>query len=126
MFWRKKKRDSMEVADLLANARASSDPGPSDAGAVDVESRRHFSMVVDDVFTIKGRGHVLTGQIRSGIVRVGMTLTLTRHDEPLCAITVAGVEKFRSIHEEAGAGEAVGLLVRDISQDVVAGDVLTS
>lgn len=83
-----------------------------------------FMMAIEDVFSIKGRGTVVTGRIERGVVKVGeeveiVGLTDTRKT------TVTGVEMFRKNLEEGRAGDNVGLLLRGIEkQDVHRGQVV--
>lgn len=81
-----------------------------------------FKMVVEDVFTITGRGTVVTGRIESGSVSLNDTVILNG----TTPLVVAGVEMFRKMLDSAQAGDNVGLLLRDITRDnVKTGDVLT-
>ena len=67
-------------------------------------------MPVEDVFTITGRGTVVTGRIERGIVKVNEEVDVgIRDDSPT---TVTGVEMFRKLLDEGQAGENVGLLLR--------------
>ncbi|HEY4378169.1 MAG TPA: EF-Tu/IF-2/RF-3 family GTPase [Acidimicrobiales bacterium] len=83
-----------------------------------------FAMTVADVFFIKGRGTIATGQIASGTVHVGDALVL---DGPKGsrATECAGVEMFRKQLDHAQAGDNVGLLLKGLEKDDVAsGDQL--
>jgi translation elongation factor EF-Tu-like GTPase len=83
-------------------------------------------MTVDDVFTISGRGTVVTGQVEAGTVARGGTLRLTRGDGSSHDVEVTGVEMFRKVVDSATVGDNVGLLLRGIDKnDVGPGDVLT-
>lgn len=84
-----------------------------------------FQMTVEDVFTIRGRGTVLTGRIERGVLKVGDEVTLKGQGGSQKTV-VAGIESFRKIQTEAKAGDTVGVLVRDVTQnDVKRGDKLT-
>lgn len=84
-----------------------------------------FKMTVEDVFTIRGRGTVLTGRIERGVLKVGDEVTLQRSAGNTKAV-VTGLESFRKALKEAKAGDTVGVLVRDLTKDgVQRGDVLT-
>jgi elongation factor Tu len=87
-----------------------------------------FRMTVDDVFSIKGRGTVATGQIQSGTVRVGDRVRITRASGGGAkTTTVSGVEMFRKVLAEARAGDNVGLLLKEVAKnDLQRGDVLES
>jgi elongation factor Tu len=83
-----------------------------------------FRMTVADVFSIKGRGTVVTGQIESGTLNVNDQIYLRRTNSSR-RVVVSGIEMFRKLANQAQAGENVGILLRDITkQDVEKGDVL--
>jgi elongation factor Tu len=84
-----------------------------------------FRMTVEDVFSIRGRGTVVTGRIESGMLRVGDELLIYRGDASRTTV-VNGIEAFRKTLKEAKAGDNVGVLLRDVTKDDVAhGDVLS-
>lgn len=84
-----------------------------------------FRIVVEDVFSITGRGTVITGHVASGCVAVGDTVTLRRADGTVRETTVAGIEMFRKMLDRAEKGDNVGLLLRGLTRsDVGRGDVL--
>ena|SRR6476646_6226577 len=83
-----------------------------------------FRMTVADVFFIRGRGTVVTGQIESGTLNVNDEVYLRRSSSSR-RVVVSGIEMFRKLSNQAQAGENVGILFRDITkQDVGKGDVL--
>jgi len=85
-----------------------------------------FRMTVDDVFSIAKRGTVVTGTIDSGTLRVGDEVAISGKNGEK-RVVVAGIEAFRKILSEANAGNAVGILFKDITkQDVQRGDVILS
>ena len=82
-------------------------------------------MVVDDVFTIRDRGTVVTGTIGTGSVRVGQSVRIVRAGTVLSTTSVAGVEQFRKVLDSASAGEMVGLLLDGVTgENVMRTDVL--
>ncbi|MDO4333259.1 MAG: EF-Tu/IF-2/RF-3 family GTPase [Eubacteriales bacterium] len=84
-----------------------------------------FRIVVGDIFTITGRGTVITGKIERGTVSVGDEVTLQRTDGSSRKTTVTGIEMFRKIKNTATAGENVGLLLRNVQRNEISrGDVL--
>ena len=83
-----------------------------------------FQMKVEDVFSIRGRGTVVTGKIEQGRVRAGDVLEL-RGTYDAREVVVSGVERFHKKVEEASAGDFVGILFKDITgEDVSRGDEL--
>ncbi len=86
---------------------------------------KDFLMPVEDVFSIKGRGTVVTGRIESGVVKVGDTVSIIGFDRDT-ETTVTGVEMFRKMLDQGQAGDNVGLLLRGIKQEEVQrGQVVT-
>ena len=84
-----------------------------------------FLMPVEDVFTITGRGTVVTGRIERGIVKVNETVEIVGIREKSTTTTITGVEMFRKILDEGRAGENVGLLLRGVKrEDVERGQVV--
>lgn len=85
-----------------------------------------FHFEVQDVFSITGRGTVVTGLISTGSVRVGDMVTINRIDGTVRQVKVAGLEMFRKVLNEAVAGQNVGILLRNVDRDEIKqGDTLT-
>jgi elongation factor Tu len=84
-----------------------------------------FRMTIEDTFTIRNRGTVVTGKIEQGKLKVGDEVHL-KHQDTLKKTVVSGIESLRKQTTEAQAGETVGILFKDISKDDAhRGDVLT-
>ena len=77
-----------------------------------------FLMPVEDVFSISGRGTVVTGRIERGIVKVGEELEIVGIKDTM-KTTCTGVEMFRRLLDEGRAGDNVGLLLRGTKRDEV-------
>jgi elongation factor Tu len=85
-----------------------------------------FLMPVEDVFTITGRGTVVTGRIERGVVKVNEEIEIVGIRPDKHTTTVTGVEMFRKLLDEGQAGENVGLLLRGTKrEDVERGQVVT-
>ena len=83
-----------------------------------------FLMPVEDVFSIQGRGTVVTGRVERGIVKTGEEVAIVGVKDTQKS-TCTGVEMFRKILDEGRAGENVGVLLRGIKKtDVERGQVL--
>ena len=78
-----------------------------------------FLMPVEDVFTITGRGTVVTGRIERGVVKINETVDIVGIRETKQSTTVTGVEMFRKLLDEGQAGENVGLLLRGTKREDV-------
>ena len=88
------------------------------------ETDKPFMMAIEDVFSITGRGTVVTGRIETGVVHVGEGVEIIGLRE-LQKTTVTGVEMFRKLLDEGQAGDNVGLLLRGIGkEDVERGQVV--
>jgi len=89
------------------------------------ETDKPFLMPVEDVFTITGRGTVVTGRIEQGIIKVNEEIEIVGIRPDVQKTTVTGVEMFRKLLDEGQAGENVGLLLRGTKrEDVERGQVL--
>ena len=83
-----------------------------------------FLMPIEDVFSISGRGTVVTGRIERGVVKVGEELEIVGIKET-AKTTCTGVEMFRKLLDEGMAGDNVGVLLRGTKrEDVDRGQVL--
>ncbi|MBQ8425074.1 MAG: elongation factor Tu [Clostridia bacterium] len=78
-----------------------------------------FLMPVEDVFTITGRGTVVTGRVERGVVKVGETVEIVGLEDKPKSCVVTGLEMFRKTLDEAVAGYNVGVLLRGINRDEV-------
>ena len=83
------------------------------------EVDKPFLMPVEDVFTITGRGTVVTGRIERGVIKVMETVDIIGIRETKQTTTVTGVEMFRKLLDEGQAGENVGLLLRGTKREDV-------
>jgi len=90
------------------------------------DTDKPFLMPVEDVFTISGRGTVVTGRIETGIVKTGDALEIVGINDTT-ETTCTGVEMFRKSLDEGRAGENCGVLLRGIDRDAVErGQVLSA
>lgn len=114
--------------------------GKKDSGSVDEQLRNEaamhqqeavnnenvngaFQMTVEDVFTISGRGTVVTGRITSGKININESVVNRNSGQ---RYMVGGIEMFRKTLDYAQAGDVVGLLLREANRDTISrGDILT-
>ena len=88
------------------------------------DTDKPFLMAIEDVFSIKGRGTVVTGRIERGIVKTGEEVEIIGFRDTR-KTTVTGVEMFRKLLDEGRAGDNVGVLLRGIEKnDVERGQIL--
>ena len=88
------------------------------------ETDKPFLMPVEDVFTISGRGTVVTGRVERGIVKVGEEIEIVGFKDTV-KTTVTGVEMFRKLLDEGRAGDNIGALLRGTKrEDIERGQVL--
>ena len=83
------------------------------------ENEKPFLMPVEDVFSITGRGTVVTGRIETGVIKVGDPVEIIGLEEKVLTSTCTGVEMFRKLLDEGEAGDNVGLLMRGIDKKEV-------
>jgi elongation factor Tu len=76
-------------------------------------------MPVEDVFSIKGRGTVVTGRIERGVIKVGEPVEIVGLQEKSMNSVVTGVEMFHKLLDQGQAGDNVGLLLRGIDREQV-------
>ncbi|CAM3976878.1 elongation factor Tu [Nocardia colli] len=89
------------------------------------DTEKPFLMPVEDVFTITGRGTVVTGRVERGIVNVNEEVEIVGIKPTSTKTTVTGIEMFRKLLDQGQAGDNVGLLVRGIKrEDVERGQVI--
>jgi elongation factor Tu len=89
------------------------------------ETEKPFLMPIEDVFSISGRGTVVTGRIERGMVKVGDEIEIVGL-RPTQLTTCTGVEMFRKLMDEGKAGDNVGVLLRGTKrEDVERGQVLS-
>src|SRR5690606_23800747 len=77
-----------------------------------------FLMPIEDVFSISGRGTVVTGRIERGVIKVGEEVEIVGI-RPTTKTTVTGVEMFRKLLDQGEAGDNVGCLLRGVGRDDV-------
>ena len=83
----------------------------------------NFEMIVEDVFTITGRGTVVTGKISAGQIKVGDIVTINNN----ITTRVTGIEAFRKHLDYACTGDNVGLLLEDVDRNMInKNDVLSN
>ena len=82
------------------------------------ETDKPFLLPIEDVFSISGRGTVVTGRVESGIIKVGEEIEVVGIKETQTT-TVTGVEMFRKLLDEGRAGDNVGILIRGLKRDDV-------
>ncbi len=110
--WAKTVQDLMDAVDQYI-------PEPERA------TDKPFLMPIEDVFTITGRGTVVTGRVERGILKVNEEVEIVGIHDKSTKTTVTGVEMFRKLLDEARAGENVGLLLRGVKrEDVERGQVV--
>src|SRR5437879_13550772 len=77
-----------------------------------------FLMPIEDIFSIQGRGTVVTGRIERGICKVGEAMEIVGFRDTRQTV-VTGVERFKKLLDEGRAGDNVGLLLRGVEKDEV-------
>jgi len=103
--WEKSVEDLMAVVDSYV---------PLPAREID----KPFIMPIEDIFSIQGRGTVVTGRIERGIVKVGEQVEIVGFRDTRTTV-VTGIEMFKKLLDEGRAGDNVGLLLRGIEKDDV-------
>ncbi|WP_294511579.1 elongation factor Tu [uncultured Bilophila sp.] len=82
------------------------------------ETDKPFLMPIEDVFSISGRGTVVTGRVERGVIKVGEEVEIVGI-RPTVKTTVTGVEMFRKLLDQGQAGDNIGALLRGTKRDEV-------
>jgi elongation factor Tu len=80
------------------------------------EVDKPFLMPIEDVFSISGRGTVVTGRIERGVIKVGEEVEIIGL-RPTTKTVVTGVEMFRKVLNQGEAGDSIGVLLRDTARE---------
>ena len=83
------------------------------------DNEKPFLMPIEDIFSITGRGTVLTGRIETGVIHVGDPVEIIGLNDKVITSTCTGVEMFRKLLDEGEAGDNVGLLMRGVDKKEV-------
>jgi elongation factor Tu len=83
----------------------------------DVE--KTFSMAIEDVFSITGRGTVATGRIERGVIKVGENVEIVGLSADTTTTTITGIEMFQKTLDEGFAGDNVGILLRGVTREEI-------
>jgi elongation factor Tu len=83
------------------------------------DTAKPFLMPIEDVFTITGRGTVVTGRVEQGVLRLGEDIEIVGIERATKKTVVTGIEMFRKMLDEARAGDNAGILLRGIKKDEV-------
>jgi elongation factor Tu len=108
------KGDEAAIEEIRALMRAVDSWIPTPEREVD----KPFLMAIEDVFSIKGRGTVVTGRVERGVIKVGEEVEILGFVEKRKTV-VTGVEMFRKLLDQGQAGDNVGCLLRGIEKDAV-------
>ncbi|MGH2757805.1 MAG: elongation factor Tu [Actinomycetota bacterium] len=83
------------------------------------DTAKPFLMPIEDVFTITGRGTVVTGRVEQGILKTGEEIEIVGITDATSKTVVTGIEMFRKMLDEAQAGDNAGILLRGTKKDEV-------
>jgi elongation factor Tu len=115
------KRDEIGREAIIALMKTVDEYIPQPARPLD----RPFLMPIEDVFSISGRGTVVTGRVESGIVKVGEEVEIVGIAPEVRKTVCTGVEMFRKLLDQGQAGDNIGALLRGVGrEDVERGQVL--
>jgi elongation factor Tu len=83
------------------------------------DTAKPFLMPIEDVFTITGRGTVVTGRVEQGMLKIGEEIEIVGIEPKTSKTVVTGIEMFRKMLDEAQAGDNAGILLRGTKKDEV-------
>ena len=78
-----------------------------------------FLLPIEDVFSISGRGTVVTGRVERGIIKVGEEVEIVGIHDDIRKVVVTGIEMFRKLLDEAQPGDNIGALLRGVQRDEI-------
>ena len=107
--------DALEYASIKELLRVIDEYIPEPAREMD----KPFMMSVEDVFSIKGRGTVVTGRVDRGVINVGEPVEIVGLRDQSMSSVVTGVEMFHKLLDQGQAGDNLGLLLRGIDREEV-------
>ena len=82
-------------------------------------------LIVEDVFSITGRGTVVTGRVTEGFFRVGDKVMVCRSDQDNVQTTITGIEAFRKHLDSAHKGDQIGMLLKSVARnDISSRDII--
>ena len=125
-FFKKKETDSLgNPIDTDEISNEGWDEAFTSTLQVDNLANVSFKMTIDDIFTITGRGTVVTGTVEIGSIKIGDKILVVRLNGEKIPSTVTGVEMFRKLLTTATVGDNIGLLLRGIEKGMLTkGDVI--
>jgi elongation factor Tu len=107
--------DAPEYASIWELMRAVDDYIPTPERDTD----KPFLMPVEDVFSIKGRGTVVTGRVDRGVIKVGDEVEIIGLQDDIMKTVCTGVEMFHKLLDQGQAGDNIGVLLRGVDRDEV-------
>src|SRR3954451_10504206 len=126
-WFRRRNAERLDPDGVLAEAEAEAEAQAPQPSPWAWPSETGFLLTVRDVFSITGRGSVVTGGIESASITTGATVRQTRTDGTSRDVTVTGIEMLRTTLDSASAGDEVGLLLREVGRhEIGPGDILTA
>lgn len=133
MGWFSRKRDPQDANELLRqyneaeaarlSAMTTGMSSVAESAPIASSSGAASEFTVEDVFTITGRGQVVTGKATVGVLRVGDPVVILRGGAQVGGTQITGIEMFRKKADEVTAGTMAGLLLAG-KNDVARGDVI--
>ena len=120
-----KHNETVNENNTTNNKDADNDTSNNTSGNVDpntnltYDKNGAFLMTIEDVFTITGRGTVVTGRVSRGTIKLNDEIQIIGLDKEIITTTVTEIEMFRKQVDYAEAGDNVGLSIKDVSRDEV-------
>ena len=115
-IFKRKQMDIQTEIPQQQNSSTSVKPAVSVQNTIPAEITNNFVMQVEDVFTITGRGTVVTGRVLRGRVDLNDNLIIR---ETGMSVIVSGIEQFRKILDYAQEGDNVGILIKDLPRNQI-------
>lgn len=118
MFWRRKKTPDPLDDSRFAPA-GSAAPTPDASPVAPPPAAGGSTLLIEDAFTITGRGTAVTGAVQSGVLRAGQQVAVYRGGQAIAASEIQSISVSGKVIDVAQAGEDVGLLLPGLSRDML-------
>lgn len=112
----KRKQMDMQTTQPVENKSITQPVSQTVQNAIPTNISGTFVMEIDDVFTITGRGTIVTGRVLKGRVDLNDMVTISEIGK---TVVVSGIEQFRKILDYAQEGDNVGILLKEVSRNEV-------
>ncbi len=116
-----KKSENVDISNqkVIENNISNSNNTNNDIENIKTDKNYSFIMTIEDIFTVTGRGTIVTGRIEKGTIKVNDQVQIIGLNDEVKTTVIREIEMYRKTYESATAGDNVGLLLKDIERDEI-------